>query len=56
MANFIKVERVSIKNHNKPRQKQTLTILHIEIFNNEIYWYVQERMCAIPQNILIKTK
>jgi hypothetical protein len=54
MANFIKGERVSIKYPNKPRQKQTLTISHSEIFNNEIYWYVQERMCAIPQSILIK--
>lgn len=54
MPKFTAGERVSIEYPNKPKQKQKLTILHSEIFNNQVYWYVKERMCAIPETILTK--
>lgn len=55
---FKEGDKVQIQYPKKEPQKQILTIKeHMKpVTDFKVYWYVKERECAIPQDILIKAK
>jgi len=44
--------KVYIKYENKEPQKAVLTLKESEVIDGNTYWFVKERLCAIPQGIL----
>jgi hypothetical protein len=53
MSKFIKNQTVQIQYPGKQRQKQIMHITGKKLFVDGItYWYVKQRICAIPEMIL----
>ena len=44
--------KVYIQYENKKPQKAILTLKECEVIDGNTYWFVKERLCAIPQEIL----